>query len=269
MIIDMLTVDFFRNAIIGGLILSILLSLLSIFIYIKKWSFINIGISHAAFGGLAIGYLLGISPSLSGGIFAVLVGLIIGYLSRTNKLHEDISIGILLSFSMALGVILISFSNNYNSDLFTFLFGNILTITQEDILILTLFSIFTSIFLFIFFDKILYCCFDEELAKASGINTNLLYYTLISIIAIGTVLSIKLVGSILSSAMMILPAATASQIHWHYRKIIIFSIVISVLTVLSGIAVSFEFNLPSGSSIVIIYSIIFFIFTFIRRFKIV
>lgn len=269
MIIDILTVDFFRNAIIGGLILSILLSLLSIFIYIKKWSFINIGISHAAFGGLAIGYLLGISPSLSGGIFAVLVGLIIGYLSRTNKLHEDISIGILLSFSMALGVILISFSNNYNSDLFTFLFGNILTITQEDILILTLFSIFTSIFLFIFFDKILYCCFDEELAKASGINTNLLYYTLISIIAIGTVLSIKLVGSILSSAMMILPAATASQIHWHYRKIIIFSIVISVLTVLSGIVFSFEFNLPSGSSIVIIYSIIFFIFTFVRRFKIV
>lgn len=265
MILDIFTVDFLRNALVGGVILAIVLSVLSLFIYMKSWSFINIGISHAAFGGLAIGYLAGISPSLSGSIFAVIVGLIIGYLSRTNKLHEDLSIGILLSFSMALGVVLISFSNNYNPDLFTFLFGNILTITTEDIVLLGIFTLFTLVFLYVFFDKILYCCFDDELAKVSGINSESLYYSLLSIVAIATVLSIKLVGSILSSAMMILPAATASQIFWHYRKILISSVLISILTVVMGIVISFEFNLPSGSTIVIVYSLIFFILAITKR----
>lgn len=267
MINDIILIDFFRNAVIGGVILAIVLSVLSLIIFVKKWTFINIGISHAAFGGLAIGYLLGISPSLTGGIFAVLVGLIIGYLSKTNKLHEDISIGILLSFSMAFGVILISFSNNYNSDLFMFLFGNILTITMEDIFFLTVFSIFTLGFLYKNFNKVLYCCFDEELAKVSGINTTILYYSLISIVAIGTVLSIKLVGSVLSSAMMILPAATASTLHWHYKKIMIFSILLSITVVLAGILVSFEFNLPSGSTIVVIYSILFFTLAVFKKLK--
>lgn len=264
---DILFIDFFRNAVIGGVILAILLSTLSLIIFVKKWTFINIGISHAAFGGLAIGYLLGISPSLTGSIFAVLVGLIIGYLSKTNQLHEDISIGILLSFSMAFGVILISFSNNYNSDLFMFLFGNILTITSEDIIVLTIFSLLAIIFLYLNFNKILYCCFDEELASVSGLNTNLLYYMLICIIAIATVLSIKLVGSVLSSAMMILPAATASALHWHYRKIVLLSVLISVVVVLAGIVVSFEFNLPSGSTIVVIYSTLFFMTMFLKRLK--
>lgn len=264
---DIIFIDFFRNAVIGGLVLAVILSVLSLIIYIKKWSFINIGISHAAFGGLAIGYLLGISPSLTGGIFAVLVGLVIGYLSKTNRLHEDISIGILLSFSMAFGVILISFSNNYNSDLFMFLFGNILTITVEDIVFLTIFSVFAVVFLYLNFEKILYCCFDEELAKVSGINTAFLYYSLISIVAVATVLSIKLVGSVLSSAMMILPAATAATLHWHYKKIVLFSVLISVMVVLTGIIVSFEFNLPSGSTIVVIYSMVFFILAAVKRIK--
>lgn len=265
--LELLTVDFLRNALIGGILLGILLSVLSLFIYVKSWSFINVGISHAAFGGLAIGYLVGISPSFTGTIFAILVALIIGYLSKTNKLHEDVSIGILLSFSMALGVVLISFSNNYNSDLFAFLFGNILTITTEDILFLTLFTIFTTVFLYLFFDKMMYCCFDDELARVSGINSEALYYSLLSLVAIATVLSIKLVGSVLSSAMMILPAATASQIFWHYKKILISSILITIFTVISGIIISFQFNLPSGSTIVIVYSLIFLLTVVIRRVK--
>lgn len=264
---DMFSVDFVMNAFLGGIILSFILSLLSLFIYVKKWSFINIGISHAAFGGLSIGYLLGISPSFTGGIFAVLVGILIGFLSKNSKLHEDVSIGILLSFSMALGVILISFSNNYNSDLFSFLFGNILTITTEDIIFLSVFSTICATYLIIFLRKLLYCCFDEELAKVSGLNTTFLYYSIIVIIALATVLSIKLVGSILSSAMMILPAATASQLFWHYRPILIFSVLCSVITVVVGIVISLELNIPSGSTIVLLYSIIFFISWSIKRVK--
>ncbi|MCX7760606.1 MAG: metal ABC transporter permease [Hydrogenothermaceae bacterium] len=265
-ILELLTTDFILNAVIGGLILAILLSVLSLFIYVKKWSFINVGISHAAFGGLAIGYIAGISPSITGSIFAVIVGILIGFLSKRGKFHEDISIGILLSFSMALGVILISFSNNYNSDLFSFLFGNILTITREDITTLGIFTVIAFAFLYVYFKKLLYCCFDEEVAKVSGVKTDFLYYSLIVLMAIATVLSIKLVGSILASAMMILPAATSSQIFWHYRSIVVFSIIISIFTVVTGIFISFEFNLPSGSTIVMVYSVIFFVITAVKRF---
>jgi len=263
--LDIFTVPFMLNAFIGGLLVSVLLSVLSFFIYVKKWSFINVGISHAAFGGLAIGFFAGINPTLTGSIFAVLVGVLIGYISKKGKIHEDLTIGILLSFSMAFGVVLISFSNNYNSDLFAFLFGNILTITKEDLIYIFIFTVFTIGFLFKYFDEILYCCFDEDLAYIGAVNTNFLYYSVITLIAIATVLSIKLVGSILSAAMIILPAAVSSQLTWHYKKIITLSIIFSLIIVSAGIILSFYFNLPSGSTIVILYSIVFFVIVIGKR----
>ncbi len=255
--VEFLEIPFLRNAVIGGIILAILLSVLSLFINLKNWSFVTVGISHAAFGGLAIGFFLGLSPSLVGIIFAVVVGLLIAYISRHGKVHEDVSIGILFSMSMALGVIFITLTPNYNTDLFTFLFGNILTITEKDIVGLTVFSVLSLLFIAYNFQKIMYCCFDEDVAYTSGVNTTFLYYSIILIISIATVLSVKLVGVILASAMMILPVALTGQIFWHYRSLIIFSILISIFMVLFGIFISYQFNLPSGATIVFIYSLAF------------
>lgn len=263
--LDIITIPFMQNAILGGILLAILLSVLSLFINIKNWSFINVGISHATFGGLALGVYLGISPIFLGLIFAVLVGLFIGYISKKGNIHEDVSIGILFSISMALGVIFLTLTPNYTSDLFTFLFGNILTITKEDIYMLVIFSLFTFVYLYVFFQKILFCCYNEEVAYTSGIHTSFYYYSLITVIAIATVLAVKLVGVILASAMIILPAATTSQIFWHYRKIIIFSIILSIFIVFIGIFVSYQYNLPSGATIVFIYGLIFFITIFLKN----
>ncbi len=254
---ELLTIPFMQNAIIGGTILAVLLSVLSLFINLKNWSFITVGISHATFGGLAIGFFLGISPSLIGGIFAVVVGLLIGYISKKGNIHEDISIGILFSMSMALGVIFITLTPNYNSDLFTFLFGNILTMTREDIYILLFFSIIALGFIAFNFQKIMYCCYNEEVAFVSGIHTNFYYYSIITVISIATVLAVKLVGVILASAMMILPVAFANQIFWHYKKILITAIAFSIVMVLGGIYISYQYNLPSGATIVFLYSLVF------------
>ncbi len=257
--LEVLSIPFMQNAIIGGIILAVLLSVLSLFVNIKNWSFINVGISHATFGGLALGVYLGISPISLGLLFAVITGLLIGYISKKGNIHEDVSIGILFSISMALGVIFLTLTPNYTSDLFTFLFGNILTITKEDIYTLALFTTVVFIFLGIFFQKILFCCYNEEVAFSSGINTSFYYYTLILIMAVATVLAVKLVGVILASAMVILPAATSSQIFWHYKKIITSSVIISVLIVLAGIFLSYQYNLPSGATIVLIYGLFFFL----------
>ncbi|WP_293447657.1 metal ABC transporter permease [Persephonella sp.] len=254
---ELISIPFVQNALIGGIILSILLSILSLFIYLKSWSFINVGISHATFGGLALGFYLGLSPTLFGILFAVITGFLIGYISRKGQIHEDVSIGILFSVSMALGVILITLSPNYNTDLFTFLFGNILTISREDIYILAFFTVFSLAFIYTFFDKIMYCCYNEEVAYVSGINTTFYYYSLILIISVATVLSVKLVGVILASAMMILPAAFSNQIFWHYKGIIILSMLTSIVMVVAGIFVSFYFDLPSGATIVFLYSSLF------------
>ncbi len=265
--LDLLQIPFIQNAIIGGLLIAVLLSVLSLFINIKNWSFINVGISHATFGGLALGVYLGISPIYLGFLFAVSTGLLIGYISKKGDIHEDISIGILFSISMALGVIFLTLTPNYTSDLFSFLFGNILTITKEDIYLLAGFSLLTYGFLALFFRKILFCCYNEEVAYTTGINTDFYYYSLITIVAIATVLAVKLVGVILASAMIILPAATASQIFWHYKKIIAFSIILSILVVLTGIFVSYQYDLPSGATTVFIYGILFFLILSIKKIK--
>ena len=262
---ELLSIPFVQKALIGGIILAILLSLLSLFIVVKNWSFISVGISHATFGGLALGLYLGINPTVVGFLFAVLVGILIGYISKNSNLKEDVSIGILFSFSMAVGLILIMKTSNYTADLFAFLFGDILTITDFDIKLLVGFTIFVCIYLFLFFDKLLFCCFDEEVAYTTGINTSFYYYSLIVIIAIATVLSVKLVGVILASAMIILPASFASLFFWHYKKILIFGSLTSVVMIIVGIFISYYLDFPPGAFIVSLYSAVFMLALFIKK----
>jgi len=254
---EFLLLPFVQKALIGGVVLAFLLSLLSLFIVVKNWSFISVGISHATFGGLALGLYMGINPTLTGFLFAILVGFLIGYISKNSSLKEDTSIGILFSFSMAIGVILVMKTPDYTSDLFTFLFGDILTITDFDIKVLIAFTLFVCVYLFLFMDKLLFCCFDEDLTYTAGINTNFYYYSLIAIIATATVLSVKLVGVILASAMIILPASFASLFFWHYKKILIFGSFTSILMVIAGIGISYYFDFPPGAFIVALYSSVF------------
>jgi len=264
---EILTLPFIQHGLVGGVILAVLLAVLSLFVYLKNWSFINVGISHATFGGLALGFYLGVSPLWSGILFALVSGLLIGYISRKGNIHEDVSIGIIFSMSMALGVVFISLSPNYNTDLFSFLFGNILTITQEDIVILSVFTLLALGVIWKFFDEIMFCCYNEEVAYTSGINTTFYYYLLIGIVAVATVLSVKLVGVILSSAMMILPTAVARQVFWHYKSILAFSVIFSILVVVGGIFVSFQMDLPSGATIVLLYAGIFVLILVLKGVK--
>jgi zinc transport system permease protein len=263
---DIITIPFVQNALIGGIVLAILLSLLSLFIVVKNWSFISVGISHATFGGLALGLYLGINPTTTGFIFAILVGILIGYISKNSNLKEDVSIGILFSFSMAVGLILVMKTPNYTTDLFMFLFGDILTITDFDIKLLIGFTIFVGIYQFLFFEKLLFCCYDEEVAYTTGIKTPFYYYSLITIIAVATVLSVKLVGVILASAMIILPASFASLFFWHYKKILVFSVFVSITVVILGIFLSYYLDFPPGAFIVSLYSTFFMLGLLVKKF---
>lgn len=248
----MLTHSFGQTALAGGILIAITCSVMSFFIIVRRLAFAGMGISHAAFGGVAIGIVSGINPIVTAAGFCCLVATGIGWFSRKGRLHEDTIIGILFSAAMALGVVLIAAAHAYNQDLLSYLFGSILAISWGDVIILAVLSALAVGFLVLFFKELLYFSFDEETATASGVPVRTIYYGLLITIALTIVVSIKLVGIILISALIVIPGATGLQMSRNYRRVILFSLVSAVLSVVLGLQLSFTFNVASGATIVLV-----------------
>jgi zinc transport system permease protein len=257
MMADMLSYDFMQRAFIGGIIVCLICSFLSFFVVLKRLSFIGVGISHSALGGLALGALTGLNPFLCAGIFSTLVSWAIGITSKKGKVNEDATIGIFFSASMALGVVLISFSRGYKADLFSLLFGDILAITPADIWMLAGCGLAVSLFLFLLFKELLAISFDEEIAIIGGLPVGFLYYGLLTAMAVTVIASIKVVGVILVEALLVIPAATGLLLTRNYRWMLFFSLMTGLLSVLSGLVFSYVFDVPSGATIVLCAAIIF------------
>ncbi|MFZ1947173.1 MAG: metal ABC transporter permease [bacterium] len=258
MLEEMLSQPFIQRALVGGLLVVVMLSLLSFFIVLRRISFAGVGISHSALGGVAIGLALGVSPILTATLFCAAVAVLIGFISRRGRVREDTAIGITFAGTMALGIVLISLSGGYLSSLFSVLFGSLLAISRGDIYVIAVYCAVVAVFVAIFFRPLLHASFDEELAAAAGTPVAFLHYFLLILIALAIVASIKLVGIILVSAMLVLPAATAFQIAQTYRKVIGLSVASAVVSLLAGMVLSYRFDLPSGATIVLCACLIFF-----------
>jgi zinc transport system permease protein len=217
------------------------------------------GISHAAFGGVAIGLVIGINPILTAGFFCVLVAVGIGWFSRKGYLHEDTVIGILFATAMAFGVLLVSIADVYNLDLMSYLFGSILAMNWVDIIVLAVLGALVISFLALFFKELLFFSFDEETATASGLPIRLVYYGLLIAIALTIVVSIKLVGIILVSALLVIPGATGVQLSKNYRGVLAISLLTGVVSVVLGLYLSFWFDIPSGATIVLMLFAVFLV----------
>jgi zinc transport system permease protein len=255
---EMIHFPFFQRALVGGLLVVVMLSLLSFFIVLRRISFVGVGISHSALGGVAIGLALGISTTLTTTLFATGVAVLIGFISRRGHLREDAAIGITFSGTMALGITLIALSGGYLSSLFAFLFGSILAITRSDIYVIAIYCGAIVVLLALFFKPLLHASFDEELARAAGTPVAFLHYLLLILISLAIVASIKLVGIILVSALLVLPAATGYQLAQTYRNVLTLSVASGVVSLLAGLLLSYRFDLPSGATIVLCACGIFF-----------
>jgi len=258
MLEQMLSLPFIQRALVGGLLVVVMLSLLSFFIVLRRISFVGVGISHSALGGVALGIAIGANTMLTTTVFCAAVAILIGFISRHGHLREDAAIGITFPGTMALGIVLITLSGGYLSSLFSFLFGSVLAISRTDIYVIAIYCAAVVAFVTIFFRSLLNASFDEELARAAGTPVTFLHYLLLVLIALAIVASMKLVGIILVSAMLVLPAATGYQIAQTYRRVLALSIVSGVISLLSGLTLSYRFNLPSGATIVLCACIIFF-----------
>jgi len=253
----MLSYSFGRTALVGGVLIAVACSFMSFFIIVRRLAFAGMGISHAAFGGVAIGIATGVNPILTAGAFCVLVAGGIGWFSRKGKLHEDTIIGILFSAAMALGVVLIAAAHAYNQDLLSYLFGSILAVSWTDVAILAVMSFLAVGFMVVFFKELLFFTFDEETATASGVPVRFVYYGLLVTIALTIVVAIKLVGIILVSALIVIPGAIGLQLSRGYRHAIALSVASGIASVVVGLQLSFRFDVASGATIVLVMFALF------------
>ena len=254
---DFAHLAFLQRALLAGLLISGLCSVLSVYVIYQRLAFIGQGMSHAAFGGLALGLLVtgAASPNVTvyviTAIFAVAVASLIAEVTRASDLSQDTAIGIFLATSMALGLVLLSFRSSYTSQAFSFLFGSILAITRTDLYVLTTLALVVGALVAFLYKELFALSFDEEMASVTGVPVRLVRHMLLGMLAVTIVVSMKLVGAILISAFLVIPGATASLVATRFKPVMLWSAVFALSATLAGLVLSYLFNLPSGASIVL------------------
>ena len=255
---DILGYEFVRNAFIGGFLLSIIVGIMGTFVVLRRLVLVSGGISHASFGGIGLGFLLGINPLLGAFLFSLLSSFLIGLITRKTKLPEDISIGIIWAFGMALGVLLTSFSKRYVPELMAYLFGNILLISRTDLILMLSFALFLLLFTLLFWREMFILSFDEDFGRVLGIPAGLFYFVFLSLIGISVILLMRAVGIILVIAMLSIPPSIALGFSGSLKGVMFISFLSSLFLIFSGLILSFVFDLPSGAFIILISSLLFF-----------
>lgn len=257
--LDLFNYAFFTNALLSLLLSSILCGIVGTYIVARRMVFISGGITHASFGGIGIAYFLGLNPFLGAMIFGVLSAIGIRSVSQSKKIREDTAIGVFWSLGMAVGIIFMFLTPGYAPNLMSFLFGNILTVTSNDLLILFSTTVSIALFFIIFFKVILYIAFDEDFARAQKIPVEVLNYFMIILIALTIVLNIRAVGIILVLSLLTIPQTIANIFSNHFRNIIFLSIMFGFIGSLAGLIASYFLNIPSGATIIVCLALIYVI----------
>jgi zinc transport system permease protein len=266
--IDLFSYDFFLHAFWASLFSAISCGLIGTYIVSRRIVFISGGITHASFGGIGIGYFLGLNPLVGAAVFSVLSALGIQFFTQKGKLREDSSIAIWWSLGMAIGVIFIYLSPGYAPNLMSYLFGSILTVSDGEIWLMASLSLVLITFFLVMYRTILYVAFNEEFAKATGLPVNRINYLLISLIAITIVLNIRVVGIILILSLLTVPQATANLFTNDFKHMMLLSVVFAFLGSFSGLLISFFADIPSGASIIFTLVILFGIMKWLNIFLI-
>ncbi len=264
--LEFLQYEFMQNAFIAAVLVSVACGIVGTYVVVKKIVSISGGISHAAFGGIGLGYLIGINPVIAAIPFSILSAISIGLINKRIKVSEDAAIGILWTTGMALGVIFINLSPGFAPDLFSYLFGNILTVPESDLYLMLLLDLIILLVVFLFRREFLAISFDEEFSKAIGIRVEFLYLLLLCIVALSVVVLIKVVGVILVIALLSIPAAISNQYTSSINRVMIYSVLLGILLNISGLLLSYVFNLASGATIVIVLGIAFIISSIVKRY---
>lgn len=256
---------FMLRALYTGLMVAIILGWLGTFVIVRKLSFIGEGIAHASLVGIAGALLLALAPLPITIISTIFIAIGIYFLEKKTDVSGDTAIAIVFTTCLAIGIILLSFYQGYQPELISYLFGNILTINRIDVLSIISFALVIIFLLSIFHKQLLFTTLDPIGAKLAGLRTEIFDLLLYISLAVAIVLSIKIVGIVLVSALLVTPSASARLLVRSFKSFIIVSILIAILTIIIGLIASYYLDLPSGAVIVLTGTSIFFIISLFNK----
>ena len=253
MTLDFLTYGFMQRALVTGIAGAICCAMIGLFLVLKRYSLFGDALSHMAFGGIALGYFINVYPIWTATIVSVAAALGITKLRKSTKISGDAAIAVMLSSGLGMAVILVSASHGFTIDLFSFLFGSVLLTTMNDVLLILGISSGVIVTLIALRKPLLHFTFDEEQAKVNGVPVEKLNYLFISLAAVVVIVTMRLVGILLISALIVLPNITSMMMGKGFKKTMIISISLSVAATITGIALSYPLNwAPSGTIVMIL-----------------
>lgn len=263
--LEIFQLQFMQRAMLAGVLTGFTLALLGVFVVLRRSAFFGDAVAHFAFAGIAVGFLFAIDPLIAAVLVSMVLALGMGYIqNRAPAQSLDAIIGIFFSGAAALGIFLIGLLRGYRADLFQFLFGDIVAISPQDVVLSLIVALFVGATMFFIWKPLFKITFNKEIAQVSGIRVSLFEYIFLGLMALVTAVSIKIVGIILVPALLVIPAAGAKNISKNLRQMFIYSALFGILSVMGGLVGSFYLDTASGATIVLL-SISVFALTLLRR----
>jgi zinc transport system permease protein len=256
---------FMQRAFIAALLVGAVSPIIGSFIVMRRLSFIGDTLSHTALAGVTIGVMVGLNPIIGGMVIAVLAALGINKLREQYRNFEELAMLIISSAGMALAIVLISLSGGFTTSISTYLFGSIVVVTKMDLLAISLMAVTILLVVIFLYKELLFISFDEESAKISGIKYRSLNLIFVILVALTIAVSMRIVGILLISAMMIIPVATSMQIAKSFKQTLVLAILFAEIASISGFIIAYYFNIASGGTIVLISIVLLLVVLFIKK----
>lgn len=258
-LINLFQYSFVIRGLEAGLIIAFIAPLVGIFLVLRRYSLIADTLSHVSLAGIALGLLAGINPLITALGVSILASLGIEKLRTSKRVYGESALSIFLSGSLAVAVVLLSYGSGFNTNIMSYLFGSIVTVTQNDVYSIGGLAIIVLGALVLFYKELVYISFDEDAARASGIPVRLVNTVFIILTAITIALAIPIIGVLLISALVVIPVVTALQLRMSFLKTIIWAEIFSLFAVISGLLASFYFDIATGGTIVLIAVLLFLV----------
>lgn len=257
MIFEALKHAFIQRALLAGSLIALSCACLGVFLVLKKFSMIGDGLAHVSFATVALSLLFGLPPLILSIPLVTISSFLILNLNERANMHGDAAIGLVSSFSVAVGVVIASVARGFNVDLFSYLFGSILVISQLDVYLSVALSLVVIFGIVVHYHDLFALTYDEGYAKISGVSVRMLNYMIAVMTSITVVLGIRVVGTMLVSSLIVFPAVTALQVSKSFRGAMVLAGISSVMCVIVGVFASFAFALPTGATIVLLNAFCF------------
>jgi zinc transport system permease protein len=263
--IDALQLEFMRNALVAGLLASVICGIMGTLVVVNRIVFLSGGIAHAAYGGIGLAFYFG-WPYLVGTIgFSLVAAIVMAAVSMKAKHRADTIIGVIWALGMAFGIILLDLTPGYNVDLMSYLFGSILTVSKMDLLAMLAVGVLMTILVAAYYKELLALSYDEEFARIRGVPVKGLYFTLIGMLAVTIVMVIQVVGLILVIALLTIPPFIAEKHAKSLMQMMVGSSLLGAIFTIVGLWLSYTYNLTSGASIIMVSGIGFLISALIEQ----